>query len=74
MSKVPTSGVNEEVLDGVLGRVKIGDINLYRPLSLLKLKKNTLSPHTEAFIEQRLKFTANGINVASSTDKSHASE
>lgn len=56
VSIVPTSAVDEEVLGGVLSRVKIRDINLYRPLSLLKLKKNTLSLPTEMFVEQLLKF------------------
>lgn len=56
VSIVPTSAVDEEVLEGVLHRVKIRDINLYRPLSVLKLKKNRLSPPTEVFVEQLLKF------------------
>jgi len=56
VSIVPTSAVDEEVLDGLLCKVKIRDINLYRPLSLLKLKKNTLSPPTEVFVKQLLKF------------------
>jgi DNA-binding transcriptional LysR family regulator len=56
VSIVPVSAVDEEVLNGHLSRVKIRDIDLYRPLSLLKLKKNTLNPPTEAFVEQLLKF------------------
>ena len=56
VSIVPTSTVDEEVANGLLCRVKIRDINLYRPLSLLKLKKNALSPPTEVFVEQLLKF------------------
>jgi len=56
VSIVPTSAVDEEVLDGLLSRVKIRDIDLYRPLSLLKLKKNTLNPPIEAFVEQLLSF------------------
>ena len=57
VSIVPVSSVDEEVLDGELSRVKIRDMNLYRPLSLLKLKKNTLSPPIEAFVEQLLKYS-----------------
>jgi DNA-binding transcriptional LysR family regulator len=56
VSIVPTSSVDEEVSSGLLCRVKIRDINLSRPLSLLKLKKNTLSPPTELFVEQLIKF------------------
>ena len=56
VSIVPVSAVDEEVLNGLLCRIKIRDINLCRPLSLLKLKKNNLNPPTEAFIEQLLKF------------------
>jgi len=58
VSIVPVSAVEEEVLSGLLSRVKIRDIDLSRPLSLLKLKKNTLSPPTEAFVEQLLNFNA----------------
>jgi DNA-binding transcriptional LysR family regulator len=58
VSIVPTSSVDEEVSNGLLCRVKIRDINLYRPLSLLKLKKNALSPPTELFVEQFIKFNA----------------
>mgnify|MGYP000311586453 FL=1 len=58
VSIVPTSSVDEEVSNGLLCRVKIRDINLYRPLSLLKLKKNALSPPTELFVEQLIKFNA----------------
>ena len=58
VSIVPTSSVDEEVSSGLLCRVKIRDINLSRPLSLLKLKKNTLSPPTELFVEQLIKFNA----------------
>lgn len=58
VSIVPVSAVDEEVLDGLLCRVKIRDIDLHRPLSLLKLKKNTLNPPTEAFVEQLLQFSA----------------
>jgi DNA-binding transcriptional LysR family regulator len=56
VSIVPTSSVDEEVSNGLLCRVKIRDIDLYRPLSLLKLKKNALSPPTELFVEQLIKF------------------
>jgi DNA-binding transcriptional LysR family regulator len=56
VSIVPTSSVDEEVSNGLLCRVKIRDIDLHRPLSLLKLKKNTLSPPTELFVEQLIKF------------------
>lgn len=59
VSIVPVSSVSEEVLNGHLCRVKIRDIDLFRPLSLLKLKKNSLSPPIEAFIEQLLKFNTN---------------
>ncbi len=58
VSIVPTGSVDEEVSNGLLCRVKIRDINLYRPLSLLKLKKNALSPPTELFVEQLIKFNA----------------
>lgn len=58
VSIVPASSVDEEVSNGLLCRVKIRDINLSRPLSLLKLKKNTLSPPTELFVEQLLKFNS----------------
>ena len=57
VSIVPTSAVDEEVQSGLLRRIKIRDIDLHRPLSLLKLKKNTLSPPTEVFVEQLLKFS-----------------
>lgn len=53
---VPVSTVDEEVLDGTLSRVKIRDIDLFRPLSLLKLKRNVFNPPTEAFVEQLLEF------------------
>ena len=56
ISIVPASAVDEEVLSGKLSRIKIRDIELFRPLSLLKLKKNTLSPPIEAFVEQLLIF------------------
>ena len=56
ISIVPAIAANEEVLNGTLSRVKIKGINSTRPISLLKLKKNTLNPPTEAFIEQLLKF------------------
>ena len=56
VSIVPTSAVDEEVVNGLLCRVKIRDIDLHRPLALLKLKKNNLSPPTEVFVEQLLKF------------------
>lgn len=56
VSIVPVSSVDEEVLGGVLSRVKIRDMNLTRPLSLLKLKKNTLSPPIEVFVSQLLRF------------------
>lgn len=58
VSIVPVSSVNEEVLGGVLNSVKIRDINLYRPLSLLKLKKNILSPPIEVFVARLLAFSA----------------
>ena len=58
VSIVPASAVDEEVHNGLLSRVKIRDIDLTRPLSLIKLKKNTLSPPTEAFVEQLLQFNA----------------
>lgn len=56
VSIVPLTSVDEEVANGQLSRVKIRDIDIYRPLSLLKLKKSNLSPPTEAFVEQLLQF------------------
>ncbi len=57
ISIVPTSSVDEEVSSGMLFRVNIRDLHLYRPLSLLKLKKTDLSPPTELFVEQLMAFT-----------------
>ena len=56
VSIVPVSSVDEEVVDGTLCRIKLRDINLSRPLALLKLKKNALSPPIETFVEQLLRF------------------
>tara|TARA_R110001592_G_scaffold130225_1_gene343337 strand:+ start:174 stop:1067 length:894 start_codon:yes stop_codon:yes gene_type:complete len=58
VSIVPASSVDEEVMNGILSRIKIRDIALFRPLSLMKLKKNSLSPPIEAFIEQLLQFNS----------------
>lgn len=58
VSIVPVSTIDEEVHDGTLCQVKIRDIDLHRPLSLLKLKNNTLSPPIAAFVEQLLAFHA----------------
>ena len=56
VSIVPVSTIGEEVHDGLISQVKIKDLNLHRPLSLLKLKNNNLSPPTEIFVEQLLKY------------------
>lgn len=56
ISIVPSSTVNEEVLDGILSRIKIRDCKLVRPLSIVKIKKDNLSPPVEVFIDQLLEF------------------
>ena len=56
ISIIPSRAAEEEVQDGRLSRVKIKDIDLYRPLSLLRLKMNSQSPPTDVFIEEILKF------------------
>lgn len=56
VSIVPARAVEEDVTSGRLSRIKIKDIDLARPLSLLKLKKNKLNPPLEAFVEKLLAF------------------
>lgn len=57
---VPAGAVNEEVLEGSLRRVRIRDIDLLRPLSLLKLKKTSLTPPMAAFVDQLLTYKSFG--------------
>ena len=53
---VPSNAVNEEVTAGVLSRIAIRDIELSRPVSIVKLKKNALSRPAEVFLEKLLAF------------------
>jgi len=55
---VPASSVDEEVHQGTLGRFKIRDASLRRPLALLKLKKTKFSKPLEIFMERLLEFGA----------------
>lgn len=54
VSIVPIRTVDEEVNNGLLSRIKIRDIELYRPLSIVKLKHTELSPPSQVFVEQLL--------------------
>lgn len=49
---VPAGAVNEEVMAGSLKRIKIKDIDLHRPLALLRLKGKTITPPIAAITEQ----------------------
>ena len=55
VSIIPYQAAEEEAHNGRLSRIKIRNIKLFRPLSLLRLKKNTQNPPTEVFIEEILK-------------------
>jgi len=56
VSIVPANSVDEEVHQGTLGRVKIRDAKLARPLALLKLKKTKLSTPLHIFVTRLLAF------------------
>lgn len=56
ISIVPSNTVNEEIHQGTLIRLKIRDIDLSRPLALLKLKKTKLNTPLEIFVKKLLAF------------------
>jgi len=57
VSIVPANTVNEEIHQGTLVRLKIRDVNLSRPLALLKLKKTKLNTPLELFVKKLLAFS-----------------
>jgi DNA-binding transcriptional LysR family regulator len=57
ISIVPAATVNEEVINGSIARIKISDIDLHRPLSLLHLKNNSMNAPVKVFIEELLRFS-----------------
>ncbi|MCW8875873.1 MAG: LysR family transcriptional regulator [Kangiellaceae bacterium] len=56
VSLVPSATVNEEVKNGTLKRIRINDVKMVRPLSILKLKSRKMSSPFKVFMEQLLKF------------------